>query len=503
MINSRTKTSRRFHRFNQCPYWMNNLWLLCVLCASVVILISGCLTTDNNSSSGSSTSIIPTAPSKLIGTAISSTAITISWTDTTTTELGFYVERRTPPSTVWTVLPVTPTANTISYTDTGLTVNTTYYYRVKAFNFVGQSGYSNEAGTLTSWNTTDTTTAPSERIQHTAVWADNIGMITWGGWNDTGGYITSGGVYSPTATVSWTATAAAPGSMRGRIGHTAIWTGSEMIIWGGHWYNAISATNVYLYDGGIYDPALNNWTPITSTVSPISRTGHAAVWTGEWMVACGGYDNTYLKSMAALAPSGPAWVYFLPDMDTARRWHTAIWTGSGSDETWRHQIIIWGGYNGSYLNTGQAYHMETGQYQTIPITNAPTARCNHTVVWTGSKMIVWGGYNGTYLNTGGIYDPATNTWSPISTINAPSARMDHTTIWTGSKMIVWGGGLAPGINSGGMYDPQTDIWTPLSTINSPAPRGQHTAVWTGTEMIIWGGWNGVDIFKTGGLYKIE
>lgn len=34
-------------------------------------------------------------------------------------------------------------------------------------------------------------------------------------------------------------------------------------------------------------------------------------------------------------------------------------------------------------------------------TGAPTGRSRHTAVWTGSKMIVWGGDNGAYLNTGG------------------------------------------------------------------------------------------------------
>jgi hypothetical protein len=41
-------------------------------------------------------------------------------------------------------------------------------------------------------------------------------------------------------------------------------------------------------------------------------------------------------------------------------------------------------------------------------TNAPDGRDGHTAVWTGSEMIVWGGYNGTYFNTGGRYNPGTD-----------------------------------------------------------------------------------------------
>ena len=71
--------------------------------------------------------------------------------------------------------------------------------------------------------------------------------------------------------------------------------------------------------------------------------------------------------------------------------------------------------------------------------NAPSARPLHTAVWTGSEMIVWGGLDGSYLNTGGRYNPATDNWTATSTTDAPAARDRHTAVWTGSEMIVWGG----------------------------------------------------------------
>ncbi len=73
------------------------------------------------------------------------------------------------------------------------------------------------------------------------------------------------------------------------------------------------------------------------------------------------------------------------------------------------------------------------------LANAPSARDQHTAVWTGSEMIIWGGYDGSYLNTGGRYEPATDSWMATTTINAPSARRVHTAVWTGSEMIIWGG----------------------------------------------------------------
>ena len=57
-------------------------------------------------------------------------------------------------------------------------------------------------------------------------------------------------------------------------------------------------------------------------------------------------------------------------------------------------------------------------------TNAPDARgdWSNTAVWTGSEMIVWGGYGGSSLNTGGRYNPSTDSWTATSTTDAPAGR---------------------------------------------------------------------------------
>src|SRR5882724_11544231 len=134
-------------------------------------------------------------------------------------------------------------------------------------------------------------------------------------------------------------------------------------------------------------------------------------------------------------------------------------------------------------------------------TSAPASRDNHTAVWTGSEMIVWGGFGGSYLNTGGRYNPGTDSWTATSTTSAPTARELHTAAWTGSEMIVWGGFNDSYLNTGGRYNPGTDSWTATSTTGAPAARDNHTAVWTGSEMIVWGGFNGSSVFNTGGRYN--
>jgi len=83
------------------------------------------------------------------------------------------------------------------------------------------------------WLATSTTSAPTALQKHTQVWTGSE-MIVWGGLNDTT-WFNSGGRYNPT-TDTW-AVMTATGAPSARAYHTAVWTGSEMIIWGGlEWF---------------------------------------------------------------------------------------------------------------------------------------------------------------------------------------------------------------------------------------------------------------------------
>jgi subtilisin family serine protease len=89
----------------------------------------------------------PAAPSNLSASATSSTAINLTWTDNANNENGFTVERSTDNATFTQIASIA--ANSTSYSDTGLTASTTYYYRVRAFNGAGNSAYSNTASATT------------------------------------------------------------------------------------------------------------------------------------------------------------------------------------------------------------------------------------------------------------------------------------------------------------------------------------------------------------------
>ena len=90
----------------------------------------------------------PSAPSSLTATAASSSQINLSWTDNSTNETGFKIERKTGIGGTYAEIG-TVTANVVSYSNTSLTANTTYYYRVRATNANGDSSYSNEANATT------------------------------------------------------------------------------------------------------------------------------------------------------------------------------------------------------------------------------------------------------------------------------------------------------------------------------------------------------------------
>jgi len=91
---------------------------------------------------------LPTAPTTLTATATSTSQINLSWADNANNETGYKVERSTD-GTNFTEIAGSLAANATTYADNGLTANTTYHYRVRAFNAGGNSGYSNIANAKT------------------------------------------------------------------------------------------------------------------------------------------------------------------------------------------------------------------------------------------------------------------------------------------------------------------------------------------------------------------
>ncbi len=94
---------------------------------------------------------LPGAPSGLTATAASQTSINLSWTDASTNETGFRIERSAPGTGGW-IEVGTVSANITTFTDSGLSAGTLHYHRVRA--------YRSSDGSYSAYSNTTSTTTP-------------------------------------------------------------------------------------------------------------------------------------------------------------------------------------------------------------------------------------------------------------------------------------------------------------------------------------------------------
>lgn len=325
---------------------------------------------------------------------------------------------------------------------------------------------------------------PTPRALHTGLW-NGSGMIIWGGLvdpkleRDTPDY--SGGVYYPEDDRWVSLQRFEPNS---RYYHSSIWTGERLIIWGG----LETPNDVPLNSGMHGDLQDDQWKPLSKEGALTARSGHSAIWTGSRMMVWGGIDEDaeYRADGAFYELRKDKWSPLnVVQAPSARAYHAAFWTGS--------KMIIWGGTGKEGLvNTGGVFNAETSTWVAMNSIKAPQPRVNYSVIWTGSEMIVWGGRDSSdqQLNDGARYRLETDTWLPMAKApNQLQKREFHTAVWTGKEMLIWGGHNAESaaLGDGAVYDPVTDEWRLITTKAPEAKRTMHSAVWTGEALLIFGG----------------
>jgi N-acetylneuraminic acid mutarotase len=319
-------------------------------------------------------------------------------------------------------------------------------------------------------------------------------VLLWGGsgpCNDNGACGDGAAFDASTRRFTLLATAGAPSP---RYLHTAVFTGSRMLVWGGAGCGAINGS---CGDGAAYDPQSDTWSPLAASGAPAPRGWHSAVWTGREMIVWGGEDAPSRKLLAdgaRLDLQAGAWrPLSASGAPPARRYHSALWTGK--------EMIIWGGDRSAVddggLADGARYDPVKDSWAPINSTGAPAGRWAHTSVWTGSAMIVWGGLGcgrdsmgPLACGDGAAYDPERDSWRLLSAAGAPSARAGHSAVWTGSRMIVFGGcgqAVAGSCADAFSYDLAADRWAVIKPAPPIAPRAGHVAAWTGSSMFLWGG----------------
>jgi N-acetylneuraminic acid mutarotase len=237
--------------------------------------------------------------------------------------------RYNPVSDSWTATsttnaPVGRTANAAVWTGSKMIV-----WGGKRF-----SSYLNSGGlydpVADSWMATPTVGAPSARYLFDGVWSGSE-LIIWGGWSGSAHLIT-GGRYDPVAN-SWTATATA-GAPAARHYVKAIWedASNQMLIWGG--YNGAA-----MNDGALYDPTTNSWSTMSTSAAPSARFVHSMVWTGKEVIVWGGWNQTTaLNTGARYDVANDSWTAVTTvGAPGARYLQSAVWTGT--------EMLIWAGYD--------------------------------------------------------------------------------------------------------------------------------------------------------------
>lgn len=126
--------------------------------------------------SGTTTLAAPNAPTNLTATAATTSQINLTWVDNSGNETGFKIERKTGPSGTWSQIS-TVGAGITTFSSTGLTAGTQYYYRIRAYNAAGDSGYSNERYGITypSAPSSLTVTASTTAVSITLNWVNTGG----------------------------------------------------------------------------------------------------------------------------------------------------------------------------------------------------------------------------------------------------------------------------------------------------------------------------------------
>ena len=309
-----------------------------------------------------------------------------------------------------------------------------------------------------------------------------------------------------------------PGPLAGRSGAASVWTGSELVIWGGNIAPDPSSGKIApdRPDGAAYDPFLDTWRSIAT--GPLGyRDAPQALWTGSEMLVWGGSSGASpLRDGAAYDPAADTWRTLADAPFAVNR---LVWTdgravavGDGgeaaaydpSTDTWAPLpgYPVTGGWPRSVVSTGsevlvfvapdgvdtaiEGYRLRLGDAAWHPMAPSPQwALYAGQMIWTGDEAIGIAIDRRSDLGRSGsaAYDPLTDTWRELAGCHADS----RDAVWTGSLLLGFYGA----------YDPATDECltlpeAPPRTVGATTGRESFAYAWTGTEYLAWSGGDGSD-----------
>ena len=285
-----------------------------------------------------------------------------------------------------------------------------------------------------------------------------------------------------TRAADWSLLPTAP--IGARHGHAAVWTGREMVIWGG----TPDFENDPFIDGAAYDPAARTWRKLPP--APLSpRFDPWAYWTGQELLLFGGtsVDGDFLTDGALWNPATNSWREIPESPLGARSGSVVAWAGD--------RLVLWSGNTvladdapddadaaAEVKNDGAAYVPATDTW--VPVGAAPIPpRSGAQWAWTGQRLVISGGEGADDDRTdGAALDPVSGAWAPIAARPESGSCGGSTAcvgFWTGKTVLFPAASLA--------YDPATDRWSAMAAPpGSKAPAPGEPAVWTGQRLVAWG-----------------
>ena len=292
------------------------------------------------------------------------------------------------------------------------------------------------------------------------------------------------------------------GPLSTRSGQASVWTGHELLVWGGVSSHRPSAGG--LSDGAAYRPSTRTWHRLPA--SPLApRLGAAAVWMGTEAMFWGGEKNVgpdyhAYSDGAAYNPGTASWRTLPRSPLTARSGATAIWNGV--------EVIVFGGTSatGTALNDGATYDPRTNQWHSLPVlplAHRPSA-VGETVVWTGTQLFVWVTYEFRSPPTGPSFEsstgrqafvwrPGSSSWSQLQSPPDSVFTYEANAIWTGERVLLLGGtsclpdrGCAADVNGMGFaFDPALSVWREIPSrsvlVDSCQKPGRGVPPWYSTK----------------------
>jgi hypothetical protein len=257
----------------------------------------------------------------------------------------------------------------------------------------------------------------------------------------------------------------------GRGSPIVVWSGTEMIVFGGGTFDAAGEHPVL--DGAAYDPATDRWRALPP--APLSGGATVGGWLADRLVVV---TN---DAAAAYDPGSNSWAE-LPPAPIRPDWRTAVVAAD------RLVVIAFG--DGATPPVQEATLDPTTWTWASADLRVDPLNAGTDFIAAGDRVLS--------LSTGMTFDPVTRTWDSVATCDR---------VWGG----VWTGEQVIGVQ--GAWDAATDRCLELPPsppreppFNDTNGREFAVAVWTGEELITWSGGTGGDIVwmpKDGAAFRPE